>query len=45
MIDGSYFMPAAGIDANKKFLDARIPGAVRFDIDDVSDKTKDLPHM
>lgn len=32
-------------DARKEFEQAHLPGAVFFDIDDVADKSSDLPHM
>lgn len=45
VIDGSWYLPAQNRDAKVEFAKARIPGAVYFDIDAVSDQTSDLPHM
>lgn len=45
VLDGSYHLPAAKRDAAAEFEAARIPGALRFDIDAVSDRTNALPHM
>ncbi len=45
VIDGSWYLPAMGRDAEAEYLAGHIPGAVRFDIDAVSDKTSNLPHM
>lgn len=45
VVDASWHMPAAQRDPGKEFLAAHIPGAVFFDIDDISDETSDLPHM
>ncbi len=45
VLDGSYYLPAQGRDAGAEYLAAHIPGAIRFDIDDVKDAASDLPHM
>ena len=45
VVDASWHMPAAQRDPGAEFLAAHIPGAVFFDIDDISDETSDLPHM
>ena len=45
VVDASWHMPAAQRDPAAEFLAAHIPGAVFFDIDDISDETSDLPHM
>jgi thiosulfate/3-mercaptopyruvate sulfurtransferase len=45
VVDASWHMPAAQRDPGKEFLAAHIPGAVFFDIEDISDETSDLPHM
>jgi thiosulfate/3-mercaptopyruvate sulfurtransferase len=45
LIDGSWYMPQMGRNADAEFLKARIPGAVRFDIDSVCRKDTTLPHM
>ncbi|WP_417689643.1 3-mercaptopyruvate sulfurtransferase [Roseibium sp.] len=44
VIDGSWYLPQMGRDAAKEYLDGHIPGAIRFDIDDVSDPSSGLPH-
>ena len=45
VVDGSWHLPTAGRDGTQEFLDQHIPGAVFFDIDEISDKTSPLPHM
>ncbi len=45
ILDASYYLPNEGKDAPALFFDAHIPGARFFDIDAVSDRTSDLPHM
>jgi thiosulfate/3-mercaptopyruvate sulfurtransferase len=45
IVDGSFYLPALKRDAQAEFLAAHIPGAVRFDIDAIADKTNPLPHM
>jgi thiosulfate/3-mercaptopyruvate sulfurtransferase len=45
VVDGSYYLPAQKRDAAAEYLAGHIPGAVRFDIDAVSDHAQDLPHM
>lgn len=45
VVDGSWFMPAEGRSGKAEFLQAHIPGAVFFDIDEIADRTTDLPHM
>lgn len=45
VLDGSYHLPTVKRDAAAEFEAARIPGALRFDIDAVSDRTNALPHM
>ena len=45
VVDGSYYLPAHKRDAAADYLAGHIPGAVRFDIDDVSDHAQSLPHM
>lgn len=43
--DASWYLPQAGRNAKAEFASAHIPGAVFFDIDDLSDETSSLPHM
>ncbi|KAK9844579.1 hypothetical protein WJX74_004217 [Apatococcus lobatus] len=45
VIDGSWYLPAAGRDAKQEFRQARIPGARYFDLNGVADHSQDLPHM
>ena len=44
-IDGSFYLPAMKRDAAAEYLAGHIPGAVRFDIDEIADKSIPLPHM
>jgi len=45
VVDGSYFLPNVNRDANAEHLVGHIPGAVRFDLDAISDHSNPLPHM
>src|SRR3954447_23857501 len=45
VLDSSYYLANAKRDAEAEFLAGHIPGAQRFDIDAVSDKSNPLPHM
>jgi len=45
VVDGSYYLPTMKRDAAAEYRAGHIPGAVRFDIDAVSDHSQDLPHM
>ncbi len=45
VVDASYFLPDHGRDARAEFAAAHVPGAVFFDIDDISDTASPLPHM
>ncbi|WP_419255324.1 3-mercaptopyruvate sulfurtransferase [Caulobacter sp. ErkDOM-YI] len=45
IVDASWFMPGTPRDPRAEFLLAHIPGAVFFDIDEISDETSSLPHM
>lgn len=45
VFDGSWHLPTSGRDAKKEYLDAHIPGALFFDIDDLVDEASPLPHM
>lgn len=44
-VDGSFFLPDEGKDAETEFRAAHIPGAVRFDVDTIADSSSSLPHM
>jgi thiosulfate/3-mercaptopyruvate sulfurtransferase len=45
ILDASWYMPAERRDPAAEFLAAHIPGAGFFDIDALSDRASDLPHM
>jgi len=45
VLDASWFLPIDGRDARAEFETAHIPGALFFDLDEVSDPDSDLPHM
>ncbi|KMO28289.1 3-mercaptopyruvate sulfurtransferase, partial [Methylobacterium variabile] len=45
VVDGSWYLPAMGRDAEAEFRAGHIPGALRFDIDAVRDEASALPHM
>jgi thiosulfate/3-mercaptopyruvate sulfurtransferase len=45
ILDGSWHLPTEHRDARKEFMDEHIPGAMFFDIDDLSDESSPLPHM
>jgi thiosulfate/3-mercaptopyruvate sulfurtransferase len=45
VIDATWFMPGTPRDAAAEYAERHIPGAERFDIDEVSDHSSPLPHM
>jgi len=45
VIDASWYLPAQNRDGKAEYLDAHIPGAVHFDIEEISDRSSSLPHM
>lgn len=45
VLDASLYLPGTGRDGNSEFLERRIPGALRFDIDAIADPDASLPHM
>ncbi len=45
VLDASWFMPGVPRDPAAEFRERHIPGAAFFDIDAISDRTTDLPHM
>jgi thiosulfate/3-mercaptopyruvate sulfurtransferase len=45
ILDGSLHLPTAKRDPKAEYEAAHIPGALFFDIDDLSDETSSLPHM
>ena len=44
-VDGSWYLPAENRDGFDEYLAAHIPGAVFFDIDEIADHSRGLPHM
>lgn len=44
-IDATFVLPNSEEDIHANFTAERLPGAVFFDIEDISDKASDLPHM
>ncbi len=45
ILDGSWHLPTANRDPKAEYLAEHIPGALFFDIDDLSDEKTNLPHM
>lgn len=45
VVDASYYLPAMNRDAEAEFTAGHVPGAIRFDIDKVKDRSSNLPHM
>lgn len=45
VVDGSWYLPQMGRDAKAEYRAAHIPGAIFFDIDDISDDASPYPHM
>ena len=45
IIDGSWYLPAMNRDPEAEYRAGHIPGAIRFDIDTVKDRSSPLPHM
>lgn len=45
IVDASWYLPAANRDARAEHQQARIPGAVFFCIDEISDTSAPYPHM
>jgi thiosulfate/3-mercaptopyruvate sulfurtransferase len=45
IVDATWFLPELGRAARAEFEAAHLPGAVFFDIDDISDTSSALPHM
>ena len=45
VLDASWYLPAAGRDPEAEYRAAHIPGAIRFDLDAMSDTQSPLPHM
>lgn len=45
VVDASWHLPPAGRNGRDEYLEQHIPGALFFDIDDLSDTSSPLPHM
>ncbi|RAI34044.1 3-mercaptopyruvate sulfurtransferase [Rhodoplanes serenus] len=45
VLDASYYLPTQKRDADAEYRAGHIPGALRFDIEAVADKSTTLPHM
>lgn len=45
ILDASFHLPGSGRDNAAEFREAHIPGAMLFDIDEISDTANPLPHM
>ena len=45
VLDASWYLPGEARDPYREFLEAHIPGALFFDIDDICDDASELPHM
>ena len=45
ILDGSMHLPTAKRDAFAEYKQEHIPGAMFFDINDISDEKSPLPHM
>jgi thiosulfate/3-mercaptopyruvate sulfurtransferase len=45
VLDASWYLPAQNRDGKAEYLARHIPGAVHFDIEEISDHSSSLPHM
>lgn len=45
VVDASWYLPAMNRNAKAEYAAGHIPGAVFFDIDEISDTSSPLPHM
>ena len=45
IVDGSWYVSSMKRDGKAEYLASHIPGAVHFDVDEVSDHASTLPHM
>jgi thiosulfate/3-mercaptopyruvate sulfurtransferase len=45
IVDGSWYLSTMKRDAKAEYLASHIPGAVHFDLDEISDHSSTLPHM
>ena len=44
-LDATFHLPNSGRNAKNEFISKHIPGSCFFDIDQISDKSSNLPHM
>ncbi len=45
ILDASFHLPGSGRDGAREFSEGHIPGALFFDIEEISDSASSLPHM
>jgi len=45
ILDASFYLPDAGRDARAEYEAGHIPGARFFDIDEIADTSREMPHM
>ena len=45
VLDASWYLPTESREPHKEYLGEHIPGALFFDIDEITDETSGLPHM
>jgi thiosulfate/3-mercaptopyruvate sulfurtransferase len=45
VVDATYFLPGSDRNARAEYNERHIPGAVFFDIEEISDSSSSLPHM
>jgi len=45
IVDATYYLPMQKKSARAEYDERHIPGAVFFDVDEISDTTSELPHM
>ncbi|MBV9114497.1 MAG: 3-mercaptopyruvate sulfurtransferase [Hyphomicrobiales bacterium] len=45
VVDSSWYLPTQNRDGKAEYLARHIPGAVHFDIEEISDRNSSLPHM
>lgn len=45
IVDASWYLPAMNRNGRAEYDDNHIPGAVFFDLEEISDTDRDLPHM
>lgn len=45
ILDASYHLPTANRDPEAEYRAGHVPGALRFDIEEISDHSQPLPHM